>query len=86
MLIFLRVECDITESYNMISQLALLKSAVYSGKDNALNHISQEAYEILSERFAEFNVSLDSFYKNISHGFLQNTYESFILMNSGIKC
>ncbi len=80
----LAVECDVTESNNMINQLALLKSAVYSGKDNALNHISQEAYEILSERFAEFNVSLDSFIK-YKPWFLQNTYESFIMMNSGLN-
>ncbi|MDE6149858.1 MAG: TraB/GumN family protein [Ruminococcus sp.] len=80
----LAVECDVTGKDNMINQLALLKSAILTGNDTAANHMSEEAYEILSERFAEFNISLDSF-KKYKPWFLQNTYESFVLMSSGLN-
>ena len=80
----LAVECDITEKNNLAEQFALLKSATLTGNDEAANHMSEEAYEILSKRLAEFNISIEAL-KKYKPWFLQNTYESLIQMNSGLN-
>lgn len=80
----LAVECDITGKNNLVEQLALLRSATLRGDDEAANHMSEEAYEILSERLAEFNISIEAL-KKYKPWFLQNTYESLIQMNSGLN-